>query len=157
MSRTKIKENKKSKKGIIIAVAVILGAIALSSSNSTETKETAKQEATKQETQKPKKYIKCTTKELSDALDENALKASQTYKDKYLEVTGTFFTVDSDGKYFSLDCDTDVIFNVIHIQIDDDMLDTVANLKSGDKVTVKGECVDVGECLGYNIKAEEIK
>ena len=64
--------------------------------------------------QKEIEYIPVTATELSDALSNNAMKAQNDYKDKYLEITGKLGNIDSDGKYINIDSDKD--FDLTGIQ-----------------------------------------
>ena len=105
-----------------------------------------------------KEYVTCTAQDLVDALSQNALKASKTYKEQYIEVTGYFSTVDSSGDYFTIDAGSDD-WSMTNIQcfIDDDLVDKVAELTKEQPVTVKGYCSDVGEFMGYTIQVESVE
>lgn len=105
-----------------------------------------------------KEYVTCTAQDLVDALSQNALKASKTYKEQYIEVTGYFSTVDSSGDYFTINAGSDD-WSMTNIQcfIEDDLVDTVAELTKEQPVTVRGYCSDVGEFLGYSIQVESVE
>jgi hypothetical protein len=99
-----------------------------------------------------------TTDKLIDDLRDNALKASGTYKDQHVELTGKLSNIDSSGKYFSLSKLSDEFsFDSILCRIDESHLDTVMNFTMGQKVTVTGKITDVGEVMGYTMKVETIK
>jgi len=99
-----------------------------------------------------------TTDDLIDDLRENALKASNTYKEQYVELTGELSNIDSSGKYFSLSkLSDDFSLDSVLCRIDENHLDTVMNFSMGLKVTVTGTITDVGEVLGYTMKVETIK
>jgi hypothetical protein len=99
-----------------------------------------------------------TTDDLIDDLRDNALKASNTYKDQYVELTGELSNIDSSGKYFSLSkLSDDFSLDSVLCRIDENHLDTVMNFSMGQKVTVTGTITDVGEVLGYTMKVETIK
>jgi uncharacterized membrane protein YvbJ len=99
-----------------------------------------------------------TTDKLIDDLRDNALKASGTYKDQHVELTGKLSNIDSNGKYFSLSKLSDEFsFDSILCRIDENHLDTVMNFTMGQNVTVTGKITDVGEVMGYTMKVETIK
>lgn len=73
--------------------------------------------------------IDVTVDQLYDELKENALKASNTYKGKYIRLTGNLMTIDSDGKYFSLEPMNDEwSFNSVNCNIEKKHLDKVCML-----------------------------
>ena len=99
-----------------------------------------------------------TTDDLFDALDKNALKASKTYKEQYVELTGKLTTIDSSGDYFSIGSLTEEFsFASILCNISKEHLDAVMEFEEGQEVTVTGTISDVGEVLGYTVKVESIK
>ena len=107
--------------------------------------------------QKEIEYIPVTATELSDALSNNAMKAQNDYKDKYLEITGKLGNIDSNGKYIGIDSDKD--FDLTNIQCyikSDEQKETIINMSKGDSITVKGYCKDMGEVLGYQIDIDAI-
>lgn len=90
-------------------------------------------------------------------LNENAVGASDTYKDKYLEITGKLSNIDSNGDYISLDSDDEFsLYNVQCFIKNEEQLEIVKTLKKGDTVTVKGKCTDVGEVLGFSFDIDSI-
>lgn len=168
------RKKQKGKLGIIIAAVVILliiggvaggGAGKDTSSEAvvktqTSSKNTADDaaEASPAETEQPIEYLSVSKEELSDALLANALKAADTYKDKYLEVSGYLNVIDSSGKYISInsgDGDYSLVSVTCNIK-NDDQKTTIMNLNKGDALTIKGKCTDVGEVLGYQINIDEI-
>lgn len=107
--------------------------------------------------QKEIEYIPVTATELSDALSNNAMKAQNDYKDKYLEITGKLGNIDSDGKYINIDSDKDFDLTGIQCYIkSDEQKETIMNMSKGDSITVKGYCKDMGEVLGYQIDIDAI-
>lgn len=91
-------------------------------------------------------------------LKDNALKASETYKNKYIEITRNIGNIDSSGKYISLDGpeeDFDLTSILYYIK-NDDQKKVVADTTKGQSVTVKGKVTDVGEIMGYSIDINEI-
>lgn len=102
--------------------------------------------------------IVVTADTLVKALDDNALNAANTYKDKYVEVSGKLSNIDSSGAYFSISSTSDDFsFTTIRCDITEEQKSKVAAFKSGQKVTVVGTVTDVGEILGYAIDVESIK
>ena len=94
-----------------------------------------------------------------DELDANALRAEETYQDKYIEITGKIRIFDSDGKYISIvPCEApEWSINSIKCNLTDAIQKAYLLEKSvGDMVTIKGKVFDIGEILGYSIKIEEI-
>lgn len=170
------KEGKEKKKGgclkiflIIIIVIVVIGVIGgiaggdkestttdVAENTSTNTGDSS-ENPDQGEAEEQITYTPCTVNDIMSALDANALSASDTYKDKYLEVTGTLGTIDSSGKYITLMPDDD--FSIVGVQCyitDDSQLDIVKTLTTDSTVTVRGKCTDVGEVLGYSLDIDEI-
>lgn len=95
---------------------------------------------------------------LSD-LENNALNAEKTYKDKDLEITGKIFNIDSSGEYINID-GVNSEFTITGITCNlqnDEQRDVVASISKGATVVVRGHVTDVGEVLGYTIKVEQIE
>jgi hypothetical protein len=113
--------------------------------------------AVKQEQPKAAPIV-VTADKLMEDLKGNALNASNTYKGKYVEVTGKLSNIDSNGKYFDIAPMNDQ-FAIIGVQcyITEDQKVAVAKLSKDQKVTVTGTMTDVGEVLGYSLKVESIK
>ena len=96
--------------------------------------------------------------ELISALNDNALNASNTYKNRYVEVTGKLSNIDSSGDYFSLEpFYEDSFLDTVMCKIAKEHLNAVSNLTIGQQVTVIGTITDVGEVIGYSLKVETIK
>lgn len=102
-------------------------------------------------------YIPVTADELADALNGNAMKAKEDYEGKYLEITGTLGTVDSDGKYIGIDTDAFALVNIQCYLQTDDQRAVVMSKTTGDSIVVRGICEDVGELLGYRIEIDSIE
>ncbi|MHA6508918.1 OB-fold protein [Tessaracoccus sp. Y1736] len=100
--------------------------------------------------------IVVSAQELIEALESNALAASNQYKGKRVTVTGSLANVDASGDYFTLNGTDEYSFTNVQIFIDEEHLDTVSALTAGQDVTVTGTVSDVGELLGYSIQAETI-
>lgn len=92
-------------------------------------------------------------------LDENALKASETYEGQYVSLTGKIRTIDSSGKYISL-LPIDDEWTIIGIQCyitNDEQKAAIMELSTGDTVTVEGKITSVGEVLGYSLDIDSIQ
>lgn len=102
-------------------------------------------------------YTPVTVTEMMNTLDSNAMKASETYKGQYLEITGKLNVIDSNGKYISLVGDGD--FEITGVQCylkTEEHKKAVMDMSIGDTVTLKGKCKDVGEVLGYTLDIDTI-
>ncbi|MBO7713956.1 MAG: hypothetical protein J6S85_10330 [Methanobrevibacter sp.] len=120
------------------------------STNSTQTSGTTK-------TTESVSYIKTTVTEMMGLLNSNALKAADTYKGKYVEVTGKLNVIDSSGQYISIYADGD--FEIIGVTCyikNNDQKQKVMDMSIGDTVTLKGKITDVGEVFGYSLNIDEI-
>lgn len=151
---------------IVLAVIVVLGAIGSggsddgtsTSSSSSNDKPAVEKEAKQETVEEVKEPIIITVDELVDALDDNALKASKTYKGQYVELTGELVSIDSAGDYFSIGIlDDEFSLDTVLCRIKDEHLDKVMEFTDGQEVTILGTITDVGEVLGYTVKVESIK
>lgn len=158
----------KKKWFIVIAAIVVIGAIGSSlggdkdgGSKPAETQQTASEapaEAPAKEEEAPKEYTAVTADQMIQDLQDNALKAQETYKDKYLEISGKLSNVDSSGKYISID-GVNGDFNLVTIQCyikSDEQKSIVAELSRDQNVTIKGKVTRVGEVMGYSLDIDEI-
>lgn len=157
---------KKQKSGIlkwvvlILIIGVVIGAV---TGEDKSADSTAKQtEATASDSQKQGsesiEYTSVSVNDMMDALNNNAMGASDKYKGKYLEITGKLTNIDAAGKYIDLMADGD--FEIIGVQCyikNDDQKAQVASMAKGDTITLKGKCTDVGEVLGYSLDIDEIE
>lgn len=157
---------KKQKSGIlkwvvlILIIGVVIGAV---TGEDKSTDSTTKQtEATASDSQKQEsesiEYTSVSVNDMMDALNNNAMGASDKYKGKYLEITGKLTNIDAAGKYIDLMADGD--FEIIGVQCyikNDDQKAKIASMAKGDTVTLKGKCTDVGEVLGYSLDIDEIE
>lgn len=99
-----------------------------------------------------------TASTMIDDLESNALKAENTYKGQYLEVTGYVSNIDAQGKYFSVDGGPDTFtFTNVQAFITPEQQTQVADFDKGEQVTFIGEVTDVGEIMGYSIDVESIQ
>ena len=152
-------------KYIIIGFAaiMIIGAVAMNSGESSNNSDNGNGVSNSNEVSSEKKkekieYTSYKAKELEDDLSSNALKATNKYKDKYIEVTGYLSNIDSSGNYIDIEGGSDD-FSLSSIQCyikNDDQQKVIMEMKIGDKIVVKGKCTDVGEVMGYSIDIDEV-
>ena len=153
-------------KWIIIAlvVLIVIGSAAGGENNdegksvTASTPESAETSSEAKESKEEISYMQVSVSQMMDDLDTNALNASEKYKDQYLEVTGRLSNIDSNGKYISLLPDDDE-FAIIGVQCyiqNDEQKSSVSSLSTGQTVTVRGKCTDVGEVIGYSLDIDYI-
>lgn len=145
--------------GIIVIVAIANAAGGNKDESHSVSNASSKQEAaaTEAETSPEITYTPVTVTEMMDVLDSNAMKASETYKGEYLEITGKLNVIDSNGKYISLVGDGD--FEITGVQCylkTEEHKQAVMEMSIGDTVTLRGKCKDVGEVLGYSLDIDSI-
>lgn len=167
-AKAKICPNCRKKQGgklkfviIIIAVLLVLGIVFGGGNDSSSSKSSndSASVAEKEESVKEKiEYTSVKAKELTDALDENALNAADTYKGEYLEISGNLGNIDSSGDYIDIENEDDFSFVSIQCYVKDDaQLDVIKKMSKGDKIVVRGQCKEVGEVMGYSIDIIEIE
>jgi len=100
--------------------------------------------------------IKVTAEQLLSELEANALAAKTSWDDKRVTVTGILDNIDASGDYFTLRGDNEFSFINVQVFIDDNLVSTVSGFSKGQEVTVTGVVSDVGEILGYSIRAQSI-
>ena len=103
-------------------------------------------------------YTSYTVGDLVRDLESNPMKASETYLDQYVELSGELSVIDSSGSYFSIDA-TDVDFTLYNVTCyfqNDEQKQVIMDAAIGDKLTVKGQITDVGEIMGYNMDVDSI-
>ncbi len=143
---------------IVLVVFVIIGALA-GGNESSPTSSTANSGSTdtKESETKQVEYTVCSVNDMMSALDNNAMSASDTYKDKYLEVTGRLGNIDSSGKYITLYTDDEFAITGVQCYIqNDEQKEAVKKMSTGSTVTLQGKCTDVGEVMGYSLKIDKI-
>ena len=149
---------------IVIVLVVIVAEIGKNNTDPSKTNnsnlESSNSEQQSQETTKENTitYTKVDAAKMIEELDDNALKAEKTYKDQYVEVTGSVYNIDSSGKYISIrGTDGKVTFTGITCYLKtEDHKNTVMELSKGQTVVVKGKVTGVGEVLGYSVDIDEI-
>lgn len=100
--------------------------------------------------------IAVTAEQLLSELEANALSAKNTWKDKRVTITGTLNNIDASGDYFTLRGNNEFSFINVQVYIDDSFVDEVSAFNKGQTVKVTGVISDVGEILGYSVKAQSI-
>ena len=123
-----------------------------------EDKQEAKEEPKEEKEEETIEYTEITVDELYDALEKNAVNASDAYKGGYYAVTGKLSNIDASGDYISLtEMNDEYSFNSMNCYIkSDEQLERVKQLSKGDTVTVRGKIKDVGEILGYSLDIDSI-
>ena len=141
---------------IVIIAIFVIGIIGNMSKESDSS--SSKSTNNKTNTQEEIIYTKIDIDELESALESNAAAAKDTYKGKYLEITGRLGTIDSDMKYIGLLSTTnewDIVG--VHCTIKNSATkDIVKTLSKDQTIIVKGKITDVGEVLGYYLDIDEI-
>ncbi len=143
----------------VILALVLIGVISggAKGNNTTTNSSTSSNKTTDTNTPKPSPII-VKTDTLIDALKENELNASNTYKDKYVELTGKLSVIDSSGKYIGLSpINDDYSLRTVMCYVTQEQKDIVAGLKKDSLVTVIGTITDVGEVMGYSMNVESFK
>ena len=104
-------------------------------------------------------YTEVSITKLHEELDDNALRAEDTYKNMRVKITGYINVIDSDGKYISVDGSKSAWdFDSVHCTLLNDEQRSVVKSKSrGDKVTVWGKITSIGEIVGYSMRIDYIE
>lgn len=147
---------KKQGKGLVAKILIgllvigIIGAIFGGGSDDTSTPSSTSTSKTEEKQQEVIEYTQVSVSDMMDALKDNALKASEEYKGKYLEITGAMNVIDSDGKYIGVyGGEWDITGVQCYIK-NADQKSYVANLSKGQEITVRVKIKDVGEIMGYS-------
>lgn len=142
---------------IILVVIIGFGILGnLGNDESEYVSNTTTQGETKQEA--VKEYTPYNVSQLVNDLDNNALKAENTYLNQYVEITGRLSHIDSDGEYISLSSQNDM-FAIMGVQCyikNDEQKAQVAELSKDDIITVKGKIKSIGEIMGYTLDIDSI-
>lgn len=153
-------KNKKPiyKRPWFIAVIVIILIAAVAGGGSDEPAPTGGDATDPKAEEQVIEYTAYTVGELVRDLESNPMKASETYLDQYVELSGELSVIDSSGSYFSIDA-TDVDFTLYNVTCNfknDEQKQAIMDASIGDIITVKGKITDVGEVLGYYMDVDEI-
>lgn len=141
---------------ILLAIVVVIAAISLTGGNS-DTKPTTK--TVENTPAKEIVYTEYTVSQLISDLEANALKAENTYNDKYVKISGKLSNIDSDGSYISL-APSNNTFTLYSVQCyikNDEQLNKVMEMNIGNNIVISGKITDVGEILGYSLDIDSIE
>ena len=97
--------------------------------------------------------------ELLSELSLNAFRAEQTFQGKYICLTGVVQTIDSDGKYFSLEPLEQKWFSFDSIKCQftsDEQRNAFFDYNKGDILSIYCQVVDIGEIIGYTVDIIEV-
>ncbi len=147
---------------VIIVVLIVIVAASGGDEESASNSNDGAQATQNQESNNNNNTITYETVDLQkmlDDLDSNAMKAEQTYQNKYVQVTGKIYNFDSDGAYISIEpVNADEWnFDTVMCYIKNDaQKQYLLNKSKGDTVTIKGKVTSIGEVLGYSIDIKEV-
>lgn len=147
---------------IVIVIIAVVGASGGSGDNTDSGSDSTDTSNTQNETNNVQEEIVYEVTDLRtmiDELDANAMKAEQTYQNKYVEVKGNITNFDSDGSYISIEpvnADEFSFTSVMCYIKTDDQKQMLLEKSVGDTVVIKGKVKSVGELLGYSIDIAEI-
>lgn len=160
------------KKGVKIGITVFFAVALLaaifggsssdsgSSSSQSQGQNNSSQSETQNTSQSARDYQTVSIRDMLDALESNALKAEDTYMDKYIQFTGYLDQIDSGGSYITvkaMDAGEWDFMDRIQCGIEtEEQKNAVMEMNSGDKVTVKGKVTMVGDVLGYYVEMDSI-
>ncbi|ROR55053.1 putative nucleic acid binding protein [Luteococcus japonicus] len=133
------------------------GTVAAAPKNKAEAKAPAEQQKEAEVAAPAETVLVVTADKLIQDLEKNALKANSTYKDKLVTVTGRVRNIDAQGDYFTVRGTDEYTLTNIQIFINEEQKALVSEFSEGQTVTATGRVSDVGEFLGYSIKADTIK
>lgn len=156
--RKKVKSGKLKWIFLLLVILMIAGAASGSKKESSKSSRSAGSSGEKT-TVTPITYLSVSVDDMVAELEDNALNASDHYKDTCLEITGKLSNIDSSGKYINLD-PVNSDFSIYGVQCyisDDAQRNAISNMKKGDTITLKGQCTDVREVLGYSLDIDEIE
>jgi RNA polymerase subunit RPABC4/transcription elongation factor Spt4/lysyl-tRNA synthetase class II len=150
---------------IVLIIVILVAAIGSAGSNKTNAGNTAapvtSANSSADKSESPAPEITYTTYDVSGLMDDlknNALKASEKYKDQYVELTGRLNVIDSSGKYISIVPVNDE-FAILGVQCyikSEDQKNAILDMSVGDTLVVKGKITDVGEVMGYSLNIDEV-
>ena len=133
----------------ILAVIILFAAIGSVGGISNTNNSSSSADIDDPAVQEPINYIAVSVADMMDMLNANALKAENTYNGQYLEITGRLNVIDSDGSYIALyGGDFDFIGVQCYVK-NDEQLNFVTDMVTGDTYTVRVKITDVGEVIGY--------
>ena len=142
---------------ICFAVFVVIGVIGSITGDDTEsttnnsTTTQSGQSTAQAQTEEVIEYTAITVEQLDEELKDNSLKASETYKGQYLEITGRLSNIDASGKYINLS--NDEYLDVYGVQCyvkNDEQKQKIMDMKKDEQYTIRVKIKDVGEVMGYS-------
>ncbi len=89
--------------------------------------------------------------ELIDDLNSNSLSANKKYLNQRIAVRGRLSTIDSSGKYFSIDDNSFSLYNLTCDLQNEYQLEKLMDFNKGDELIVLGDITMVGEILSYQM------
>lgn len=146
---------------ITVAAVIVIGIIGAAAGGESDDKDSSSKKVVAEAettTAAPIEYAAYNVDDLVSDLKNNALNASEKYKDQYVEITGKLSNIDSSGKYISISSINDdySFYNVQCFIKSDDQKSQVTGMAKGDTVTLKGKITEVGEVMGYSLNIDEI-
>lgn len=107
----------------------------------------------------PTEFMQASVETMLSDLKQNEMRAQKKYGGKYMEVTGTLGSMDSEGEYFSLEDNSFGILDV-HCKIPKNKREEITNkliqMEKGDLIVVKGKITDMGEIMGYHLTVIDV-
>lgn len=104
-----------------------------------------------------REYTAVTVDQLYEELDENPLRAKDTYTDMYVELTGCMRVIDSDGDSITLyPLEYETLDGINCKLMNDDQREKVKEYSEGDNVTVKGKITEVDDIFRYKMVVDSI-
>ena len=106
----------------------------------------------------PPKYLEVDISVLSRDLKQNALLASDNYKNKNLKITGgKLGTIDSDGKYIGITGPKSFLSKVHASIMNNEQRNQIKRMHRDQPIVVYGYVTDVGEIAGYYVDIIKIE
>ena len=136
---------KKNKFLSLVLVVVLLGAFCLFALGSSESS-TVEEGSTVEQAATEIVYETVDLQTMFDALDENAMKAENTYQDKYIEFECKIKSFDSDGSYISVEPVGADEWNFTSATCDiknDEQRNFLMEKSVGDVINIKGEVTTI--------------
>lgn len=144
----------------VVAAIIILVAIGGEGDDTVDSSNSGDNSKKPTNTEQTITYETVDLQKMFDDLDSNAMKAEQTYQNKYIQVTGKIANFDSDGAYISIEPVNADEWNFDTMQCcikNDTQKQKLLNYSKGDTVTIKGKITSIGEVLGYSLDIKEIQ
>lgn len=141
------------KKYLYSILVMVAFAIGFAASDDSESESVSNEEV-------PTDFLNATVEAMLSDLSQNEMRAQKKYGGKWMQITGTLGSMDSEGEYFSLDDNSFGILNV-HCKIPKDKREFITNklieMEKGDNIVVKGKITDMGEIMGYQLSVVDVK